>query len=128
MALVVGFATVYFFRRFSESSFANSLVKLMVCLIAVVWVVVLNVEHGLPVLIVILVMWALRDKKSSIALFGGAAASGCVVFSPFYIGAALGVLPIHFYKAEKEEKEIPLPVYAVYPAMLAVLGIVAIFL
>lgn len=128
VALVVGFATIFFFRRFSENSFANSLIKLMVCLIAVVWVVVLNVEHGLPVLIVTLVMWVLRDKKSSIALYGGAAASGCVIFSTFYIGAALGVLPIYFHKDEEEEKEIALAMYAVYPAMLAVLGTVAIFI
>lgn len=127
VALAIGFAVLYFFCRFSESSFANMLIKLFIGIMAVVWVVMLNVEHGLPILIVILTMWALRDKKSSITLFGGAAASGCVIFSPFYIGAALGVLPIHFYK-EEEEKEIPLPVYAVYPAMLVIFGVVSIFL
>lgn len=128
VALVVGFATVYFFRRFSESSFANSLVKLMVCLIAVVWVVVLNVEHGLPVLIVMMTMWALRDKKAAAILFGGAVASGCVLFSPLYIGAALGILPVYFYREEEEETEVPLLAYAVYPAALAVFGLVSIFL
>ncbi len=128
VALVIGLAVMYFFRRLSENTFANVLVKIFVGLSAVLWAAMLNVEHGLPLLVVIMVMWALREKKSMGILFGGAAASGCVIFSPFYIGAALGILPVHFYRAQEEEKELPLAVYAVYPAALAILGLVSIFL
>ena len=128
VALVIGLAVLYFFHRFEGNAFANVLIKLFVGIAAVLWAVMLNVEHGLPVLVVTMTMWALRNKKSMAILFGGAVASGCVIFSPFYIGAALGVLPIHFYKGEEEEKEIALPMYAIYPAMLAVFGLVSIFL
>lgn len=127
VALVIGLAVMYFFRRLSENSFANVLVKIFVGLSAVLWAAMLNVEHGLPLLVVIMVMWALREKKSMGILFGGAVASGCVIFSPFYIGAALGILPVYFYRAQEEEKDVPLAVYAVYPAALAILGLVSIF-
>ncbi len=125
VALVIGLAVLYFFRRFSENAFANVLIKIFVGICAVLWAVMLNVEHGLPLLLVIMTMWALRNKKAMAILFGGAVASGCVLFSPFYIGAALGILPVHFYKAEEEEKEIALPLYAAYPVMLAVLGVIS---
>ncbi len=128
VALVIGLAVLYFFRRFSENSFANVLIKVFVGICAVLWAAMLNVEHGLPLLVVIMTMWALRNKKAMATLFGGAVASGCVLFSPFYIGAALGILPVHFYKAEEEEKEIALPLYAIYPAMLAILGVISIVL
>ena len=128
VALVIGLAVMYFFRRLSENSFANVLIKIFVGLSAVLWAAMLNVEHGLPLLVVIMVMWALREKKSMGILFGGAVASGCVIFSPFYIGAALGILPVYFYRTQEEEKDVPLAVYAVYPAALAILGLVSIFL
>ena len=41
---------------------------------------------------------------------------------------ALGILPVYFYREEEEETEIPLLVYAVYPAALAAFGLVSIFL
>lgn len=128
LALVIGLAVLYFFRRFGENSFANVLIKLFIGIAAVLWATMLRVEHGLPVLIVMMTMWALRDKKAAAILFGGAVASGCVLFSPLYIGAALGILPVYFYREEEEETEMPLLVYAVYPAALAAFGLVSIFL
>ena len=102
VALVIGLAVLYFFRRFGENSFANVLIKLFIGIAAVLWATMLRVEHGLPVLIVMMTMWALRDKKAAAVLFGGAVASGCVLFSPLYIGAALGILPVYFYREEEE--------------------------
>ena len=128
VALVIGLAVLYFFRRLSENSFANVLIKVFVGISAVLWAAMLNVEHGLPLLIVIMTMWALREKKAMAFLFGGALSSACVVFSPLYIASALGILPVHFYRAEEEEAELALPLYAVYPAMLAVSGIISLFL
>ena len=128
VALVIGLAVLYFFRRFGENSFANVLIKLFIGIAAVLWATMLRVEHGLPVLIVMMTMWAMRNKKAAAILFGGAVASGCVLFSPLYIGAALGILPVYFYREEEEETEIPLLVYAVYPAALAAFGLVSIFL
>lgn len=127
VALAIGLAALYFFRRYSEKTFANTLIKLFVGICAVLWTILLSVEQGLPLLMVILVMWALRNKKSSRILFGGAVASACVIFSPIYIVAALGILPVHFYR-EEEEKELALPLYAIYPVVLTLFGIVTLFL
>ncbi len=127
-ALVIGLALLYFFRRFSENSFENVLIKLFVSLAAVLWVVMLNIEHGLPLLVVTMTMWALRNKKPMRILFGGAVAAVCALFSPFYMASAFGILPVYFYREQEEEKEIALPVYGVYPAALAILGLVSILL
>lgn len=129
MTLVIGLAAMYFFDRFRENSFANVLIKLFVGLCAVLWVVLLNVEHGLPLLLVILAMWALRNKKSMRILFGGAAAALCAMFSPMYMASALGILPVYFYREEEESPaQISLALYAVYPAILLVAGIICVLL
>ena len=129
LALVIGLVTMYFFRRFSENSFANVLIKLFVGLCTVLWTVLLNIEHGIPLLLVILTMWALRNKKPMRVLFGGAAAAVCTVFSPMYIASALGILPVYFYREEEEEPaQIPMALYAVYPAMLLTAGIISVLL
>lgn len=128
VTLVVGLVVLYFFRRLSENSFANVLIKTFVGLAAVLWTVMLNVEHGIPMLVLIMVLWALREKKTMRVLGGGAVAAICMMFSPMYLLSAVGIFPVHYFREEEEDVALEMGYYAIYPAMLAVFGIVSLFL
>lgn len=130
VALVVGLAVLYFFHRYGENTFANVLVKIFVGFSALLWVAMLRVDHGVPFLLVMMTLWAARKNRSMRILFGGAMAAVCALFDPLYLMSALGIFPVFFYREEEEGKqqEIPVVFYAVYPVLLAVAGIVSLFL
>lgn len=126
-AMVIGMAVLYFFNRYREKSFANVLVKIFVAMAAVLWAVILNVDHGAALLVVTITMWALRGKKHFLTLFGGAAASACVLFSPFYIVSAMGIFPVHLCREEETEDPALLP-YLIYPILLCAAALLSIFI
>lgn len=130
VVLVIGVAVLYFFRRYGENTFANVLVKIFVGFSALLWVAMLRVDHGVPFLLVMMTMWALRKNKSMRILFGGAMAAICALFEPLYLASAMGILPVFFYREEEEgeQQEIPVVFYAVYPALLVLAGIIFLFL
>lgn len=129
VALVVGVAVMYFFRRYSEKSAKDVLVKTIVCVSSLLWAVMLNVTHGVALLVMIMTFWALRNKKSLRALFGAVVSAICMVISPFYIVSAMGVLPVHLYREEdpEEQESNPIVLYAAYPVLLLTVGILANF-
>ncbi len=126
VAMVIGMAVLYFFSRYSEKSFKNVLVMVFVGIAAVLWAVILNVEHGVAVLVVTMTMWALRRKKHLLTLFGGVVASACVLVSPFYIVSAMGILPVHLCREEEPEEPKIFP-YLIYPILLLAAGLLSIF-
>lgn len=126
VAMVLGMAVLYFFHRYGENSFENVLIKLFVGLAAFLWVILLNVEHGVALLAVTMVMWALRKQKHLLTLLGAGASAACALISPFYIVSALGIFPVHLYREEEPTDEKVFP-YLIYPALLLVIGVLACF-
>lgn len=119
IALVIAAAVLYFFYRYSENSFKNVLIKIGVGLAAVLWVIALNVDHGVALLVVIMTMWPLRKKKQTCAMFGAVASTACVLVSPFYLASGMGVLPVHFYHNDEEETAFGFLMYLAYPILLS---------
>lgn len=117
VAMLIGVAVLYFFHRYSEKSVMNVLVRSAIGIAAVLWAVMLNVDHGPALLIVMMVMWTLRKKKHMLTLVGGVAAAACMLISPFYIVSVMGVLPVHLCREETSEDMKIFP-YLSYPVLL----------
>lgn len=125
VALVIGIAVLYFFRRCQGNSFQNVLVKLFVGIASVLWAVMLNIDHGVALLVMIMVMWALRGKKPLRALFGAVVAAACALISPLYVVSSMGMLPVHLYREDSEQAQETVAVYAAYPILLGIVGALA---
>jgi hypothetical protein len=118
---------LYFFHRYSEKSFKNVLVRCAIGIAAVLWAVMLNVEHGPALLIVMMVMWTLREKRHMFTLIGGAAAAACMLISPFYIVSIMGILPVHLCREETPE-DTKIHPYLYYPVLLLVICLLSNFI
>ena len=125
VAMVIGILVLYFFRRYGEKSMQNTVVKTVVCIAALLWCVMLNVEHGFALLVVTMVMWAFRNKGQFRILFGAVAATACFMMSVFYIFSAMGILPVHLYREEEEQPELGIGMYLVYPILLLAVGLLS---
>jgi hypothetical protein len=125
--MLIGVAVLYFFHRYSEKSFKNVLVRSAIGIAAVLWTVMLNVDHGPALLIVMMVMWTLRKKKHMLSLVGGVAAAACMLISPFYIVSIMGILPVHLCREETSEEMKIFP-YLSYPVLLLAVCLLSNFI
>lgn len=125
VAMVIGMLVLYFFRRYEEKTMKNVLVKIAVSIAAALWCVMLNVTHGVALLVVTVVMWALRNKGQLRVLFGAVAATACSIMSLFYMVSAMGVLPVHLYREEEEQTEDGVMLYLAYPVLLLAVGMLS---
>lgn len=124
--LVVGMILLYFFRRYAEKSLQNTLIKALVLIAAMLWTVMLSIEHGITLVLMISVLWALRNKHPLRPLVGSVAAVVCTVFSPYYLASPIVFLAIHSYNGEPGNSN-QLVNYLFYPAILLFIGLIAIF-
>lgn len=127
VAMLIGMVVLYFFHRYSEKSFKNVLVRCAIGIAAVLWAVMLNVEHGPALLIVMMVMWTLREKRHMFTLIGGVAAAACMLISPFYIVSIMGILPVHLCREETAEDMKIFP-YLTYPVLLLAVCLLSNFI
>lgn len=126
-SLVIGLVMLYFFRRFEEKGFKNTLVKVLIFLASFLWCLMLRIDHGIFVVIMTGVLWFVRKKDTMRSMYGFCAAMVCTLFNMFYIAACLGVILLHRYDEERGEQN-PKFNYAYYPALLLVCGVVGLFL
>lgn len=120
--LVLCMILLHLYGRFSK----KKLVCVVMALAGIVWAKMLNVEHGMAMIVMISVIWIFRKKQMFMGFSGMAAAALCTVFSPFYLAAPMGFLATHFYNGEKGEGN-RLINYLFYPAALLAIGLVAMF-
>lgn len=125
-ALVLGLFLLYFWQRYAEKTGANLLVKLCVTAAAVVWVGMLRIDHGIPVLVLVGVFWILRNKPLMRILAGSVAAMACSAVSPFYLLSAMGLLPVHLYNGEPGEGNRVVN-YLAYPVLLTAVWLIGMF-
>lgn len=126
IGLVLGLMLMYFWQRYGARSMGNTLVKICVTAAAVVWVGMLRIDQGVPVVAMVGILWMLRGKPQLRVLAGSVAAMACSVISPFYLVSAMGFLPVHLYNGEPGEGSRAVN-YLAYPAVLLALGLIGIF-
>lgn len=126
-SLVLGMILIFFFRRYAAPGFKNVLIKILVTLASLVWVRMLNIEFGAPMLVILVVLWGLRAKPTYRNFAGASAAIACSLFSPFFLASPMSFLAIHMCNWEKSEEN-RLVNYLMYPALLVLAFIVGKFL
>ena len=78
-------------------------------------------------LLILAVLWALREKTALRNLLGAAAALVCCLGSLFYMAAPMGFLAIHFYNGEKGAENRAVN-YLAYPALLLIIWALGVLL
>lgn len=121
-ALVLGLIMLYLLSRFAD----KKLYCFIAALAAFAWAWMLKVDQGVPMLLLILVLWLLREKPLYRGFVGAAAAVLCTAISPFYLASPMSFLMLHFYNGEAEEQN-RLVNYLFYPAALLIIGLMAMF-
>ena len=120
--LLVVLFVLYLYRQYSQKKVTNLLIKAVVTLAAVIWCSILRIDHGVPIVVIALVFWLVRNKPNIRNLTGGAATMACCLYSPFYMVAPMSVMVLHFYNGEKGQEN-RLVSYLFYPAVLLIFGI-----
>lgn len=113
---------LYLFTRFAE----QKAVCVIVTLAATGWGWMLGIEHCIPMVLMVCVMWLFRKKKMFMGFSGAAVAVLCTGGSVFYLAAPMGFLVTHFYNGEPGEGN-KLVSYLFYPVVLLIAALVAIY-
>lgn len=129
--LVICILMLFFFRNYGEKSLKNTLVKSVVFLAAFLWCVMLNIDFGYVLVVFVSILWLVREKSNVRALYAFGAAMICTILPNenqfFYMGACLSSIMLQRYDGERGDQNQTLN-YAFYPALLLILGIVALFI
>ncbi len=120
--LLLCMVLLYLFKRFE----GKKLMCVIMALAASLWAVMLKIEHGVPMVLMICIIYLFRNKRMFMGFSGVAVAAMCTAISPFYLVAPMGFLAIHFYNGEQGNSS-RLVNYLFYPAMLLIIGLVARF-
>ena len=126
-ALAVCLAVLYFYNRYSEKSFNNFFIKAFVTLAALLWMGMLQIDEGSPLLLLTAVIWAVRNKPSFRAIIGCTAGFVCTIFSLFYLACPFSFLAIHLYNGEKGEQSRVIN-YLSYPVILVAIWLAGAYL
>lgn len=119
--LVMSMIMLYFFRRFSEKKPGHIAIKILAILGTFLWSNMLGINHGAACVIIVAVLWALRDKIY-FRTFGGCMATVCCsILSPLYMAASLSFLILYFYNGEQGDGK-KMVHYLSYPLILLISG------
>lgn len=113
---------MYLWTRFA----GKKLMCLIMALAAALWAVMLKIDHGVPMVLMLCIIYLFRNKRMFMGFSGVAVAAMCTAISPFYIVSPMGFLAIHFYNGEQGESS-RLVNYLFYPVTLLVIGLIAKF-
>lgn len=126
-AMVLCLVMLYFYQRYSERTFTNTVIKLCVTLAALVWANMLSIEHGSCCVVIVAVLWAFRSRQVYRNIMGCTATIACTLFSMYYLAAPMSFLAMHFYNGEKGERDRRFN-YLFYPIVLVAVGLVSVML
>lgn len=122
LGLALCLVLLYLFKHFA----GKKLVCVIMALAAVIWAVMLKIDHGIPMVLMVCLIYLFRNKRMFLGFSGVAVAAMCMVFSLFYVVAPMGFLAIHFYNGEKGESS-RLVNYLFYPVALLAIALIAKF-
>ena len=70
VAMVLGLVMLYIYHYYSGWKIKNILIRVAVFALSIVWIEMLRIDHGLAVVVIITVLWALRKRKG-LQILGG---------------------------------------------------------
>lgn len=118
---------LFFFSRYPEKGLKNTAMKALIAAAAFLWCLMLHIDQGICLVVMVGFLWLVRDKSNVRSMFGFCAAMICTVFNMYYIGSCMVCIMLHRYNEERGDQNQTVN-YAFYPALLLVLGIVALFI
>ena len=121
-AMVLCLLMLYLFRQYEGKQAGKLLIKLAVAAAAILWSLLFRVQFGPIMLLLVMALWALRNRLSLRLCFGAAVAVCCCVVNPLYMFSPFGFLIAHFYNEEKGFFARPIQ-YLIYPFMLVMVGL-----
>lgn len=120
--LLLALVMLMFFRTYEGKTLKAAAIKLLVTVAAILWVSMLRIDNGVPIVLITAALWVTRNKPMMQNLFGAAAAMICSVSSIFFLASPMVFLAMHFCNGEKGEQN-RLVNYLAYPVMLLAVGI-----
>jgi len=121
--LVLSMIVLFLFERFA----GKKLLCVIMALAGIAWALMLKIQHGIPTVLMVCVIYLFRNKRMFMGFSGMAAAALCTGISPFYLAAPMGFLVTHFYNGEPGNSS-RLVNYLFYPVLLLAVGLAAMFL
>lgn len=115
--IALGLIVLAFYKYYGGKGVKNIAIKTLVTLAAVMWVGMLGIEYGVPVVLVSAVLWALRGNTLLANVAGATVSIVCSLSSLFMMAAPMGFLAVHSYNGEKGESN-RLVDYLAYPVLL----------
>ena len=126
-ALFICLVMLFFFNRYVEKNFRNTMMKVLIFTAAFLWCQMLRIDQGICLVVMVAILWAAREKSNVRAMYGFVAAMICTLFNMYYIGCCLSCIMLHRYNEERGEQNVKFN-YGFYPVMLLVVGIIAKFI
>lgn len=126
-SLVLCLVMLYLYSRFPAGKFINSVIKVIISAVAILWCEMLKIEFGSAMILVTAVLWALRKNPLYRNFAGAAAAIVCTVFSPFFLAAPMGFMAVHLYNGEQSTNS-RIVNYLAYPCILMAAAAVGLML
>ncbi|MBE6951459.1 MAG: hypothetical protein E7451_09020 [Ruminococcaceae bacterium] len=126
-ALFICLIMLYFFNRYAEKGIKNILMKTLIFTAAFLWCLMLHIDEGVCLVVLVCFMWAARSKSNVRSMYGFCGSMVSTLFNMYYIGSCLSCIMLHRYNEERGEQNKTFN-YAFYPALLLILGIIALFI
>ena len=148
--MLLALVLLYFFRKYSGKSLKNVMIKAVLWLMAFVWTQMLHIEYGIAVILLVPIMYFLRQKKMLLIFAGCIAMTLCgflegmmqsswlmnfaateaslnpTAIASYVASAPVAFIMIHFYNGEPGEGNRYVN-YAAYPVILIAIGLLAKF-
>lgn len=115
--VALGLIVLAFYKYYADRNAKNIAVKTVVTLAAVMWVGMLDIEYGVPMVLVSAVLWAFRSNTLLANVAGATVSIVCSLSSLFMMAAPMGFLAVHSYNGEKGESNRTVD-YLAYPVLL----------
>ncbi len=126
LSLVIALVMLWFFQKYPEKGLKNTGLKLMAFVGAFLWCWMLHIDQGNCMVILVAILWLVRKKEETRAVFGFSASLLCSLLDMFYIVSTMSFMLMHMYNKEEGNQNRAFN-YAVYPVLLLAVGIVAKF-
>lgn len=120
--VVLCLIVLYLFKRFT----GKKLLCVIMALAGMAWALMLKIDHGIPMILMVCVIYVFRNKRMFMGFSGMAAAALCTMISIFYLAAPMGFLATHFYNGEPGEGNRVVN-YLFYPVTILVIALVVKF-
>lgn len=147
--LLLALVVLYFFKRYAGTTMKLVALKGMLWIVAFVWVKMLGIEYGVPVILLVPLIYLLRNKKM-VMIFAGCIAMTLCGFldssqsitkevagatetvmnatsvASYIASAPVAFIVLHFYNGEPGERNRYIN-YSAYPAILVAICLLAKF-